>query len=260
MISITTFLRAEHGAVTVDWVVLTAASVGLGLGAIASVRTGVFDLGAGIQGSLSNAAVAGIGRLGFGQTLLTSMGFDDGNFDGWSHARSGHSEHWGTFLGPFGNELNTTPLEYTVQLAEDAKGAVIEFDMLIIDGWDGRDPRWSGPNGDAVRLMIDGHDIAREVFVDGHEFRNAWNGGQQELWQDRSSSIQIGDASYRVTMALAENGQNFGIGARYDSTWRVRVEAINVPTDFKFGLQTDLNQPQHSESVGLDNFRVTELR
>ncbi len=34
------FLRAEDGAVTVDWVVLTAAIVGLGIGVVASVYTG----------------------------------------------------------------------------------------------------------------------------------------------------------------------------------------------------------------------------
>ncbi len=33
------FLKNEDGAVTVDWVVLTAAIVGLGIGVIASVQT-----------------------------------------------------------------------------------------------------------------------------------------------------------------------------------------------------------------------------
>ncbi|MEM8851723.1 MAG: pilus assembly protein, partial [Pseudomonadota bacterium] len=35
-----TFLTSESGAVTVDWVVLSAAMVGLGLAATATVRSG----------------------------------------------------------------------------------------------------------------------------------------------------------------------------------------------------------------------------
>nr|WP_324755206.1 hypothetical protein [Roseovarius sp. Pro17] len=41
---IASWLRDESGAVTVDWVVLTAAVVGLGLAAAASARTGVVTL------------------------------------------------------------------------------------------------------------------------------------------------------------------------------------------------------------------------
>jgi hypothetical protein len=50
--------------VTVDWVVLTAAIVGLGLAVIASVRTGTSDLATDIQTSLSGASVATLGTLG----------------------------------------------------------------------------------------------------------------------------------------------------------------------------------------------------
>jgi Flp pilus assembly pilin Flp len=39
------FKKDEDGAVTVDWVVLTAAIVGLGVAVIASVRTATTDLG-----------------------------------------------------------------------------------------------------------------------------------------------------------------------------------------------------------------------
>jgi Flp pilus assembly pilin Flp len=58
------FANDEAGAVTVDWVVLTAAIVGLGLAVIASVRTGTSDLATDIQTSLSGASVATLGTLG----------------------------------------------------------------------------------------------------------------------------------------------------------------------------------------------------
>ena len=61
------FRNDEAGAVTVDWVVLTAAIVGLGLAVIASVRTGVGDLAGDISSSLSGATVATLGTLGVNQ-------------------------------------------------------------------------------------------------------------------------------------------------------------------------------------------------
>lgn len=56
--NIKAFAVNESGAVTVDWVVLTAAIVGLGLAVVASVRTGVDSLGSSISSSLTTAAVA----------------------------------------------------------------------------------------------------------------------------------------------------------------------------------------------------------
>ena len=59
-----TFARDEDGAVTVDWVVLTAAVVGLGIAAIATVRGGVDSLAGDIDTSLTDGEVAAIGTLG----------------------------------------------------------------------------------------------------------------------------------------------------------------------------------------------------
>lgn len=62
--NIKTFAADESGAVTVDWVVLTAAIVGLGIAVIASVRTGTTNLATDIQNSLTSASVATLGTLG----------------------------------------------------------------------------------------------------------------------------------------------------------------------------------------------------
>jgi len=58
------FLTADSGAVTVDWVVLTAAVTGLGLGVVGSVRSGVTTLGGDLGTSLEQASVAALGCLG----------------------------------------------------------------------------------------------------------------------------------------------------------------------------------------------------
>lgn len=48
------FRQAESGAVTVDWVVLTAGLVGLGLAVMAVVSTGVQDTSTDVQAQLTN--------------------------------------------------------------------------------------------------------------------------------------------------------------------------------------------------------------
>jgi Flp pilus assembly pilin Flp len=58
------FAANESGAVTVDWVVLTAAIVGLGIAVVASVRTGTTSVAGQIQSSLSSATIANIGAIG----------------------------------------------------------------------------------------------------------------------------------------------------------------------------------------------------
>ena len=55
------FRNDEDGAVTVDWVVLTAAIVGLGIAAISSVSGGVNELGTAIATDLKKADNVGAG-------------------------------------------------------------------------------------------------------------------------------------------------------------------------------------------------------
>lgn len=58
------FLTDEAGAVTVDWVVLSAAVVGLGVASVAAVRTGTSALAGDISTGLSSASVATLDELG----------------------------------------------------------------------------------------------------------------------------------------------------------------------------------------------------
>jgi len=54
------FLRNEDGAITVDWVVLTAAVVALGVAAVASARDGVDTLTTNIKTGVEATKVAGV--------------------------------------------------------------------------------------------------------------------------------------------------------------------------------------------------------
>jgi hypothetical protein len=54
---IASFLVAEEGAVTVDWVVLTAAVVGLGVAALGAVKSGMQNITDRINSQLSSQAI-----------------------------------------------------------------------------------------------------------------------------------------------------------------------------------------------------------
>lgn len=55
---IKTYLTEESGAVTVDWVVLTAAVVGLGVAGVSTVQDGVTSLATDISSAISSKAVS----------------------------------------------------------------------------------------------------------------------------------------------------------------------------------------------------------
>lgn len=56
------FLKEEDGAVTVDWVVLTAAVVALAIGAIGAIRTSVDGLAANIASDVAGQSSAAAGE------------------------------------------------------------------------------------------------------------------------------------------------------------------------------------------------------
>ncbi|WP_417274161.1 Flp family type IVb pilin [Celeribacter halophilus] len=68
------FARDEDGAVTVDWVVLTAAIVGLGIAVITSVSTGVSGLGDKISTEINTDAYIGKGVTTTGTGTGTGTG------------------------------------------------------------------------------------------------------------------------------------------------------------------------------------------
>ena len=61
---IKTFAADEDGAVTVDWVVLTAAVVGLGIVVVTTVRGGANGMATNISSALTAATIATPTNLG----------------------------------------------------------------------------------------------------------------------------------------------------------------------------------------------------
>ncbi len=71
------FAKDEDGAVTVDWVVLTAAVVGLAIAGVASVRQGVDTLAGNIKTEVAKTTVGTGSGSGGGTGTGTGTGSGD---------------------------------------------------------------------------------------------------------------------------------------------------------------------------------------
>lgn len=95
----TNWMQDDSGAVAVDWTVLAAAVVGLGIATVGAVRSGTGALATDIGNSLSSASVAALGELGAGDGVaavadyvhdLLSVSQD--TYDQWMAALAGYSD------------------------------------------------------------------------------------------------------------------------------------------------------------------------
>lgn len=98
------FLRSETGAVTVDWVVLTAGLVGLGLATMAVVSTGVQDTSGDIQGQLEAEDI-----ISSSFTVAVAASYDYINAD-----RGAVAIAW--YEGELANDVQETQSHYTSNL------------------------------------------------------------------------------------------------------------------------------------------------
>lgn len=94
--SVSHFLLSDDGAVTVDWTVLAAAIVGLGIATVAAVRTGVVSLGGDIDTALTSASIASLGTLGSGvaASAWTLLNVSQAQYDSWLADFTNADEAW----------------------------------------------------------------------------------------------------------------------------------------------------------------------
>ncbi|MFN4057969.1 MAG: Flp family type IVb pilin [Roseinatronobacter sp.] len=254
------FFSEEDGAVTVDWTVLTAAIVGLGLTSAAAVRTGTGSLADNVRAALTGATIDTWAMV----SPIVSQNFANGDFSGWSTARAQVFGAWGNMLGPFGNETQNNPLTYSVNLPAGMSDALVTFDLIIADSWDGvagpSNP-WTSALGDSMRLMVDGQIISTEHFV----FRENHPGYVNGMWQERTATATVGGSTFNLTMTPKDQPTtNVGGAGWVDQRWSVRLEAVDAPQNFQLGFSATSNQSTiqnanttvHDESFGIQNFNI----
>jgi hypothetical protein len=223
------FLAREDGAVTVDWTVLTAALVGLGLAVSGVVFQGVADKSGDVRDSIASVSIVDA----FGATYAADD-FEDGTGD-WSGGVVRDIPGFGKVLTLSGaSDSATLPIRIESRHAY----AVIEFDMIVADSWDGEsgsitvggteivalDHRWNDPAGPNVRTFEGPGGATVTLTRSSRSDSGTWGG----------SGAQVHD----------------------DYTYRVRVVSQNDGSDLSLGASTTLDLDETDEFLGIDNVAV----
>ena len=174
---------------------------------------------------------------------------------GWSNTTTTTSSVAGinTFLGPFGGETWASPITRRVDLgAADRASARIEFDLLVIGGWDHFDPAWSHPEGDVFQIRINDTTISSDTFA-------SWTGWYPD--NNRTATVNHEGAVYTIAMTRTRGPEQLlgGCCERWqpDSIWRVTVDIQAPPQVMTIGVSMRSETNVRDEAFGIDNFRVT---
>lgn len=223
------FLRHEDGAVTVDWVVLTSATVGLGVATLAVVSGGISDL--------SGDTARNLGRPFIQTAFVTPDDFSNGP-GGWVGAATSFVTGFGDVLGPLQGDATGT--EQVFQVFTIPGGALefnATFDLLSLDSIDGGlvDHGWGAEEGPVM-------------YLNGQEVARARSQGGNLTWT-------YADVE-GVTIESEVISSNSNIGA---SHWSDGINNVNIKFDdpqetVQVGFGLKANQSIADESMGIDNF------
>lgn len=218
------FVCDETGAITVDWVVLTAALVGLGLATAAVVSAGVENV--------SDETAAELADTPISTRFSTARSLFDSDFSGGLGSWLGGSA---VSLAGFGDVLRLDggeTAELTLSVPPGAESAVIEFDLIAGDDLDG---------GDTATIMINGEAVS--VYEDDH------------------GNITVsGTAPDGVSVSVNHQNVNDPLGAGghgHDSVSTYTITVDNPGTSLTLGVNSGANGPTSEEFYALDNVNVT---
>lgn len=125
------FFASENGAVTVDWTVLTASVVGLGLATIGVVSDGVENLSRDVDGSLRGSSIIS----SFSNTLM-AMDFTGGALGGWIN---GEVRDFGGEMGEALFIPQSATASLTFDVPDGSSEATMSFSLFAGDTLDGED-------------------------------------------------------------------------------------------------------------------------
>ncbi|TFL18925.1 hypothetical protein [Jannaschia formosa] len=217
------FLRAESGAIAVDWVVLTSALVGLGLAVMAVIRLGLQDLStdtrAAMEGTLIRTSFARLGAL-FGTD------FSNGP-EGWSGGRV-------VTLAGFGEVLQIGPNETAdllVDVPESASRTTITFDLIGADDL----------SGEPAAILIDGEEVA--LYSDNH--------GRITLTDHEIPGVTISVAQHYANEPMGSGGHG------HDSRATYTITVDDPERELVLGIASRTAQATTGEFYAIDDVSVT---
>lgn len=179
--------------------------------------------------------------------------FTGGNLADWSTDKVTQTANpaIGNFLGPFGGETWASPVTYAVNLGEQSKSARFEFDLFIIDSWDGYNMSWARPEGEMLAITVNGQSISSEAFQAG-----PWG----NMMATRRTVASRAEGRFTTTMTLLDSNQSHWGSGWTDQIWRVVIDVENPSNTFTLGFAANLDEAIDNESFGLLNFQLTAER
>lgn len=220
------FFKEESGAVTVDWVVLTGALVGVGLAVASVVAVGV--------GNAANATADQMAGMTIDSSVYRygrSMGFENGLGE-WIGGVLGYSDEYGNVLR--GGEGSGQVAQHTFDVTPNSEEAVISFDMHAIDSWD----------GESFDIYVDNEHVASASFSQHVD-------GASGSWVSDNP-----DFSFALEQTSARENVGFNNGYE-DQSFRMQVTMANPGDDVTVGFGSTLDQGINDESWAVDNISVT---
>jgi hypothetical protein len=218
-------LSDEAGAVAVDWVVLTAGLVGLGLAASSVVSRGIEDL----SGDISTQLGATPLRSTFWDRGIEAFfDFSDGLAPGWI---GGQVINMGGAIGEVLVIAGNQSVGYSVQVPSGANQAVLTFDLIAGDSLD----------QERATISLNGTTVAIGV--------SQWGG------DTRFEIPQIDGTTVNATVSL-QSGSHGGTSHWPDSISQVTITVDQPTGNLEFQVHSNADQDVRDEYWGIDNFEA----
>lgn len=230
-IEVKKFTLDESGAVSTDWVVMTAGAVGLGLASMGVVSGGVANLGGDTREQLSSGDWS---MFDNGLMQLVSFSFSGGDATGWL---GGAVRDMG---GELGELLVLGPgqaASYLLDIPEGTELAIMEFDLVAGDSLD-NSVQWGT---DTATIMLNGVPVAIALA----------NGNSMTF-----EIPQIDGTMVEATVTIGERALG-GNGNWTDSVAGITITVAEPTEPIEFIIVSNANQGINDEFWGVDNFEGT---
>lgn len=216
------FLSDEGGAVSVDWVVLSAGLVALGIATIAVVSGGVESLSQETSDELSGISV---GTVFSAAASLLSTDFSDGIGE-WVGGTVANLAGFGEVLQIGPNE--TAQIDLAVPAG--ARSATITFDMLGIDDL----------SGEAATVYINGQAVA--LYADNH---------------GNITTDDLGVSGISVEVNQQYSNDPVGAGSHgHDSRATYSITVDDPGETLTLGVESGTGQPVSEEFYAIDDVSI----